>query len=116
MILVVSWVLLSLFGLLRGAMLLREAILDRHALGRASNGRSVLANWQVEHAVLGMLIYWFAFVAGASAFLYYLEWISLHFRLLIASGCLVAMLVALVVRQERDAYYRKRNITPFRER
>lgn len=107
MIVEIVWTLLAFGGLVRAVMLWREAMLDRRSLGDIANGRRLLARWQVEHAVMGILIYLCIFVAGYSAFIYRIGVIPLQVRLFVASGSLVVMLLILVVRQERDAHYRK---------
>ena len=102
MILEIAWSLLAFGGLVRAIYLARESVIDRRALGTAGNGRRLLANWQVEHAVMGVAIYLCLLFAGFSALGYRFEILPLHMRLILASGLLSFTLVLLVVRQERD--------------
>lgn len=108
MILEIVWSVIAFLGLCRATMLLREAIIDRRALGADTNGRRILANGEVEHAALGVSIYLFILFAGLSALGYRFEVIPLHVRLSLTALALVLMLITLVTRQERDAYYRRR--------
>ena len=110
MILEIAWSLLAFGGLVRAIHLAREAVIDRRALGTDTNGRRLLANWQVEHAFIGVAIYLCLLCAGLSALGFRLELIPLHARLFLASAFLVSVLVLLVTRQERDANYRKRTV------
>lgn len=108
MALEIVWTTVAFIGFCRGLMLLREARRDRAALGEHANGRRIIANGQVEHAYLGVLIYFLLLGAGLSAVFYRFEFISLKWRLLAASLCLVVALFTLAFRQERDAYYRRK--------
>ena len=110
MIVEIIWSLVALGGFLRAIWLWREAVLDQRALGTNANGRRLLAKWQVEHASMGILIYFSLLCAGVSALIYRFEFIPLRARLLIASLCLVAALLTLATRQERDAHYRRRTL------
>lgn len=102
------WSLIALLGLSRGLMLLREAILDRRSLGTAGNGRRMLANGEVEHAWMGVLIYFCLLAPGLIALAYRLDILPLELRLYLTPFFLVGALFALAIRQERDAYYRRR--------
>ena len=110
MILEIIWSLLAFGGFVRAIHLARESLIDRRILGTHGNGRKLLADWQVEHAFMGVLIYLCYSSAGFSALGFRFEIIPLHARLILASGFLVATLLILVVRQERDAHYRKRTL------
>lgn len=110
MIVEIVWTLVALGGLIRALTLWREAVIDRRSVRGIVNGRRLLARWQVEHAFMGVFIYFFLLMAGISALVYRFDVIPLHTRLLIASLSLVAALLALATRQERDAYYRRRTL------
>ena len=86
MILEIAWSLLAFGGLVRAIYLARESVIDRRALGTAGNGRRLLANWQVEHAIMGVAIYLCLLFAGFSALGYRFEILPLHMRLILASG------------------------------
>lgn len=106
MILEIAWTIVALAGLARSIVLFREAVLDRRFLGEHTNGRRIVADGQVEHAWMGMLIYFFLLCPGVVAVAYKLGATSLEERLSLAPLFLVAALFALAIRQERDAYYR----------
>ena len=110
MILEIAWSLLALGGLVRAIHLARESVIDRRALGKDTNGRRLLADWQVEHAFMGVAIYFCLLSAGLSALGFRFDLIPLHARLFLASAFLVSVLLLLVTRQERDASYRKRTV------
>ena len=103
----IVWSLVAFGGFIRAVMLWREAVLDRLALRDIVNGKRLLARWQIEHASMGILVYFFLLCAGLAALSYRLDVIPLQTRLLVASLSLVAALITLATRQERDAYYRR---------
>lgn len=112
MIVEIAWSAIALGGLIRAITLWREAVKDKHALGGAAlrNGKRLLARWQIEHAWMGVLIYLFLAIAGVGALLFRFDVIPLDVRLFVASTALVAALLTLATRQERDAHYRKRTL------
>lgn len=110
MTLEVVWTVIALFGLVRSAMLYREALMDRRVLGKAGNGKRILADWQVEHAWIGIIIYLLLTIAGVVAMVSTLGYLSLAIRFFALPAIFVALILALVIRQERDAIYRRRNL------
>jgi hypothetical protein len=107
-ILELMWDFVALAGMLRGLHLLREAIVDKRALGNVGNGRETIARGQIEHAWMGVCIYFFLLCPGLIALVYKLGATSLEHRLNLVPFFLVAALFTLAIRQERDAYYRRK--------
>ena len=86
MILEITWSLLALGGLVRAIHLARESVIDRRALGKDTNGRRLLADWQVEHAFMGVAIYFCLLSAGLSALAFRFDLIPLHLQAISGLG------------------------------
>lgn len=107
MILEILWCSVAAAGLARAVWHLREAIYDRRAVEPDPDGKKTVANGQVEHAAMGLAFYAQYLGAGAIALAYKLGMTSLEDRLDLVAYLIISGLVTLVIRQERDARYRK---------